>query len=179
MSERYYIMINEYLQYPAIASLASSLCNALLKQEQFFLENYAHATNHPDYIMLTRRVNEASQALANCLDGQSIPVAFSHKITLVDDSMDIKMLADKMTTHFGNKISMESRTSSQFIIYTSSELATQVKSELYTTNRQLGLISCFNVTERTKRPYIVGLHTWQNARAVKQMLVSGAVKIAS
>jgi hypothetical protein len=172
-------MIHQYIQYPAVSTLASSLCNALLKQEQFFLANYANATSHPDYIMLTRRVNEASQSLANCLDSKSIPIAFSHKITLVDDSMDIKILADKMSTTFGKKISMESRTSSQFIIYTTSELAIQVKSKLYKTNRQLGLISCFNVTERTKRPYIVGLHTWQDARSIKQILLSGPLKVVA
>lgn len=163
-------MIQQSLDNPTVATFANKLANALLKQEQFFLENYTNATHHPDYLVLTKKVNDASQQLADVLQSFSIPLAFTHKITLVDDSMDLAFLVDAMQSQFGNHVALESKTASQLVLYTDGDHASAVKVSLYEANKQIGMISCFNVAQRTNKPYIVGLHTWQEARQLKQAL---------
>lgn len=163
-------MIQQSLDNPTVATFANKLAHALLEQEQFFLENYTHATHHPDYLVLTKKVNDASQQLADVLQSFSIPLAFTHKITLVDDSMDLAFLVDAMQSQFGNHVALESKTASQLVLYTDGDHASAVKVSLYEANKQIGMISCFNVAQRTNKPYIVGLHTWQEARQLKQAL---------
>lgn len=173
------MMIQQYLDNADVVKATLELVTALLEQEQFFLNNYTNAITHPDYLALTQKVNHASLEMANVLSALGVPLAFTHKITLIDDSMDIGFLANAMISQFNNNIAIESKTPSQLVLYTNAEHASAAKVSLYETNNKIGMISCFNIVQRTNKPYIVGLHTWQEARHVQHALGETHIKMAS
>lgn len=173
------VMIERYLHINDVAKTADKLTSALLNQEQYFLDNYTQAANDPEYYALTSLVNKASIALAGVLSAHSIECAYTHKVTLVDEDMDVEYLSSVMHDKFDGRIVIECKSPTQLVCYAHENEALKVKDELYTINSCCGIISLFNMVDRIKRPYILGLHTWQDARYVRDVLQQSLYKQVS
>tara|TARA_B100000749_G_C18432700_1_gene468616 strand:+ start:715 stop:1236 length:522 start_codon:yes stop_codon:yes gene_type:complete len=165
-------MLVDSLHCNVVFNQVEILVNAMLKQEQYFLKNYASVSDDPIYHSLTDKVNLETCNLARAMNDNDVDGVFSSKITLVDDTMDIRLLSESLTGRFKEKVHIESRNDTQLVVYTTEENQTEAQSLLYKCNRHTGIISHMNMLQRTKRPYIKDLHSWRDAHAMKSKLIA-------
>lgn len=163
-------MLSNYLTNTDIAFAASKLCKALLKQEACFLSSYSQGLNSPEYLSYTDDVNEFSCQLASLLSDQNYQGVFTHKITLVDEEIMVDDIANSLNYEFPENFLLDVRSPQQLVCFTTQDTALSVKDTIYKKNHSCGIISLFNMVERTKRPYILGLHSWDDARNVEAYL---------
>ena len=165
-------MLVDSLHCSVVFNQVEILVNVMLQQEQYFLKNYASVSDDPIYHSITDKVNSETCKLARTMTDNDIGGVFSSKITLVDDTMDVRFLSEVLSDRFKDAVHVESRNNTQLVVYTTEENQNESQSLVYECNRHTGSISHMNMLQRTKRPYIKDLHSWRDAHAIKSKLIA-------